>query len=31
MIQEGLLDALGAGGSDALVDGERLLQVVVPL
>ena len=27
MIQEGLLDALGAGGSDALVDGECLLQV----
>ena len=27
MIHEGLLDALGAGGSDALVDGERLLQV----
>jgi hypothetical protein len=26
MAQEGLLDALGAGGSDALVDGERLLQ-----
>ena len=27
MIQGGLLDALGAGSSDALVDGERLLQV----
>ena len=27
MIQESLLDTLGAGGSDALVDDERLLQV----
>src|SRR5580704_15734007 len=27
MIREGLLNAPGAGGSDALVDGERLLQV----
>ena len=27
MIHEGLLDALSAGGSDAPVDGERLLQV----
>jgi hypothetical protein len=27
MTQESLLDALGAGGSDALVDGKRLLQV----
>ena len=27
MTQESLLDALGAGGPDALVDGERLLQV----
>lgn len=24
---EGVLDALGAGGSDVLVDGERLFQV----
>ena len=28
MILEGLLDALGSWGSDVLVDGERLLQVV---
>jgi hypothetical protein len=27
MTQESLLDALGAGGPDALVDGERPLQV----
>ena len=31
MAEEGLLDPPGAGGSDALVDGECLLQVGISL